>query len=519
MAKPRNYNVKVISGKPNKIAKAEMPVSITDEADNLVSSTQIQKPYDPNLLELYVRESSILPQCIRAYQMNIAGFGYGVQQTQYFKELLSEIPETDEVRRNGLLAQYELQRKQLQVIIQRLSLNYKLKQVFDEIIRDRETYGYMFLECVPDLQGNIREIKVVDANTVTAYSKDEDFFTYNVYINGERLEARKRFRRYRQLVNGRSIFFKEFGDPRIMDYRTGEYRDDVTLEFQANPLYHIKIGYTVYGTPRWEGNIVSTDGSTKAEMLNHSYFTNGRHLPLAIVLENGQLSAQSNAMLTEYSEQISGEAGRHKFLLLEVQPLEQKVDFEDGERSAVRIERLADTLQKDELFQEYLDNARKKIQSSFNLPDVYLAYTTDFNRATAEEARRITEEQVFITERGDLAGHISRILNSYNLPYAEFYFKSPVSDNTELVTETLGRVSSAMTPNQLLREYFQVKGEEYTASEESWADVPGYVYPLIAGGFEGTEILNADTKNMSALNSYLRAVKKSLEESLKNEYP
>ena len=76
-----------------------------------------------------------------------------------------------------------------------------------------------------------------------------------------------------------------------------------------------------------------------------------------------------------------------------------------------------------------------------------------------------------------------------------------------------------MTPNQLLREYFEVKGEEYTASEEPWASVPGYVYPLIAGGFEGTEILNADTTNMNALNSYLRAVKKSLEESLKKDYP
>ena len=34
---------------------------------------------------------------------------------------------------------------------------------------------------------------------------------------------KKKFRKFRQNVAGRTVYFKEFGDPRIMDKRTGKY--------------------------------------------------------------------------------------------------------------------------------------------------------------------------------------------------------------------------------------------------------------------------------------------------------
>lgn len=47
-------------------------------------------------------------------------------------------------------------------------------------------------------------------------------------------------------------------------------------------------------------------------------------------------------------------------------------------------------LQRDGLFINYDDTNRKKVQSHFRLPDIYVGYSKDFNRATAETAMLIT---------------------------------------------------------------------------------------------------------------------------------
>lgn len=93
---------------------------------------------------------------------------------------------------------------------------------------------------------------------------------------------------------------------------------------------------------------------------------------------------------------------------------------------------LASILQKDELFQEYLDNNRKRVQSAFLLPDLYVGYTTDFNRATAQTAQEVTEQQVFQPERTSLAWVINnKLLNCYRFQYVEAYFLAPDISNPD----------------------------------------------------------------------------------------
>ncbi len=55
--------------------------------------------------------------------------------------------------------------------------------------------------------------------------------------------------------------FKEYGDPRKMDMRTGEYVNTLAEKYQANEAIHLKIGSGVYGVPRWIGNIVNLYGA------------------------------------------------------------------------------------------------------------------------------------------------------------------------------------------------------------------------------------------------------------------
>ncbi len=81
--------------------------------------------------------------------------------------------------------------------------------------------------------------------------------------------------------------FKEYGDPRKMDMRTGEYVSTLAEKYQANEAIHLKIGSGVYGVPRWVGNIVNLYGARKAEELNFMYFKQGRHVPARLQLKTG----------------------------------------------------------------------------------------------------------------------------------------------------------------------------------------------------------------------------------------
>ena len=74
-------------------------------------------------------------------------------------------------------------------------------------------------------------------------------------------------------------------------------------------------------------------------------------------------------------------------MVLEVENAEQRTGIDDEKTPTIEVKDLASILQKDELFQEYLDNNRKRVQSAFLLPDLYVGYTTDFNRATAQTAK------------------------------------------------------------------------------------------------------------------------------------
>ena len=154
---------------------------------------------------------------------------------------------------------------------------------------------------------------------------------------------------------------------------------------------------------------------------------------------------------------------------------DDRTDFTDAEQPEVEVKDLASILQKDELFQDYLDNNRRKIQSSFQLPDLYTGYTTDFNRATAMVAMEVTEEQVFQPERQSLAWIINnRLLNAYRFKHVEVFFKSPDISNPDDLFKILTVCNNAggLTPNKAKDIAYKAIGETAEDFPAEWGDVP-----------------------------------------------
>lgn len=412
-------------------------------------------------------QSSILPQCIRAYKNNIAGFGIGVK----YKDDVKESPE--------MAKEYT----RAEEIVECLTFEQDTKEVFEDIIEAREQYGIAYLEVIRDIGGDVVQIEFIrDTPSVEKSRQIGDYVDTTFFYKGRQMTRKKRYRRYRQTVDGETVYFKEFGDPRVMDKRTGDYAGEgetVELDDQANEIMEFAIGTLPYGEVRWVGQILGIDGSRRAEGLNNNYFKNGRHTPLMIMVKGGTLTDESFNKLTEYMNGIKGEAGQHAFIVLETEAVDNQPGFAESDKPDIEIKDLASILQRDELFQEYLENNRRRVQSAFQLPDLYVGYTTDFNRATAQTAMEVTEEQVFQPERKSLAWAINnRLLNGYNFQYVEVYFKEPDLNNPDDIFKIMSAANNAkgVTPNKAKEVLCTMLGDNYEPFEGEWADIPFDVY-------------------------------------------
>jgi len=457
--KNQHIEVRVFAptGSQAPIAKADASVQL-DADEKKYASDWLEPELELDGLGTIVDNSNILPQCIAAYKNNIAGYGIEIKYKNDDQEDTTEA---------------EAEWKALEDIINLLTIEQDTKELFEDAIEARERYGIAYIEVIRDNAGNVTQLEFLKETPSIRMSRQLDPYIEATYYYKEReVKRKKRFRKFKQTIGGTTIYFKEFGDPRVMDLRDGTYSNSVPKQYRANELFVLSIGTDNYGKVRWIGQILGSDGARRAEHLNCNYFINGRHTPIAIAVKNGTLTEKSYAKLQEYIEGIRGAAGQHKFLLLEVEGLDNGFD---GKPAEIEFKDLAGMLQKDELFQEYIENNRQRVQSSFNLPDLYVGYTRDFNRATAQTAMEVTEKQVFQPERASLAWAINnRLLNGYNLKYCEVYFKAPEITNPDDLYKilTIAEKAGGLTPNKAKQIAYEAIGETSDDYEAEWGNIP-----------------------------------------------
>lgn len=469
------------------IEKADTSVQLSEQ-EVYNAGDWITPPNDLRGLRNLVKNSTILPQCIRAYKNNIAGFGIGIRYIEDGEETPEKAAEFSRA----------------QEIIELLNIEQDTKEVFEDIVEARETYGIAYLEVIRNLAGEVVQIDFIkDTPSIRKTKPLAPYIPSVYYHHGQQLERRKRYCKYRQEIGGKTVYFREFGDPRIMDSRDGKYLaegETLDLEDQANEIMEFAIGTEAYGEVRWIGQVLGVDGSRKAESLNNNYFENGRHTPLMIMIKGGTLTDESFEKLQNYMNEIKGAAGQHAFIILETESTDGRADYDQSEKPEIEVKDLANILQKDELFQDYLDNNRRKVQSAFQLPDLYVGYITDFNRATAQTAQEVTAEQVFQPERKSLAWAINnRLLNGYQFKYVEAYFLAPDISNPDDLYKLLTVCNNAggLTPNKAKQILFEAYGEVAEDYEGEWGDMPLVYHKSQSGtGFDLGSLTTSLQKQM-----------------------
>lgn len=432
----------------------------------------LQPPYDPELLIRLPESSDILQQCIDAYKTNICGFG------TYFKYDVDYDNEKDGTKKKELDREWTAYSN----FFKYCNFDESFDEIMQKVIDDREKIGWGCLEVIPDGTGTPAGFEHIPAHKIRICKKDRVMVEIKTTIiddAGKEVEItrKKRFKKFVQLQGTKKVYFKEFGDPRKMNCETGEYADDTSPDKEATSImfFNIYCSYSEYGLPRYMGQLLNIQGNRKAEELNYNYFEEGRHIPLAIVVENGQLTEASISQLKD----SKGSAAQYKYLVLEAEGFEDDTALagDDANKKNVNIkfEKLAEILTEDALFQEYCKNNRSKIRSAFRLHPIYTGESQDYTRATADTARQITEEQVFQPERESLAFMFNNLLKpQLGIKNVTAYFKAPkITDKSEVARALYPYITSgAASPNTLIDALGELLGKDLEQIDEEWANKP-----------------------------------------------
>lgn len=406
----------------------------------------IEPPFDPLVLAMLPEQNTEMGPCVEAMVRNIDGYGHRF------------IPRVEAVDKGDQLAkQIEGERVTLENFFAYASLDDSFVALRSKVRQDIETTGNGYLEVIRGENGKIQSLIHLPSYQMRLGRMEPKHYKAKIPIlelqeGGEvkvvEISTWKRFRTFAQSASHRlrsfvaeSItvrWFKEFGDDRVVDCRTGEVADpSLSEEFRANEVVHFKIysSRSSYGIPRFIGVLLTIFGDRKAEEINYVTFRNNQVPSIAILVSNGQVTDDSIDRIQEFvSTQVQGQDNYSKVLIIEA---ESSTDDEGEESGNVRIdmEPLTKSQIQDALFQEYSKSNQDKVRRAWRLPPILVGATSDYSRSVAETSRRLADEQVFAPERDEFDSWINRrLFPEMGIVYHQYKSNSPnTTDNAELV--------------------------------------------------------------------------------------
>ncbi len=305
--------------------------------------------------------------------------------TAYWEILADELPKTDEkgnVVRNAYGAK----------VHERVGLRYlSALNVLPTERDEKSTKAEMPVICLelPDGDENVEFVRVHKMKPVAIH-----------------------FRRYVQRIGAQEIWFKEIGDPRPLDRKTGRQLTpgevDAGVE-QASEIFPwgLPSDTTAHGRVRWIGNLLTVNGDRAAEEVNYDTLEHDA-IPALLFLVGGQnvrLSEDTRDALSEY-EHLENR-NRARAIVVEAEP------FDSAQQTGpamLDVKPLVSAQMHDAMFSNYQKGNADKIRSSFRQSPVFIGRETTAGKNAVEPARRLTDEQVYKPARDDADETINDIL-------------------------------------------------------------------------------------------------------------
>ncbi|MCP4678726.1 MAG: phage portal protein [Deltaproteobacteria bacterium] len=506
----------------------------------------LEPPYDPEVLCSLMEHSNSLRQNIDAYAVNIDGFGHRFEPAIDFDEedsdsrvaeciylerladeegalpddaVLEPSPEEVAARKKELQHLAKAEWARLDAFFDFCSADCSFVELRRRTRQDLETTGNAFWEVLRNGRGDIARLVYVPSYTVRLMSLDTMpvEITERVRISPVTYEAtttRRRLRRYIQIQDAEEVYFKSFGDRRVVSKKTGlvhetiqELRKADGTDASATEIIHFSVHSprSPYGVPRWIGTLLSVLGSRSAEEVNYYYFENKSVPPLALLVSGGSLSDESIPRIEKFIEEnLKGKKNFHKILILEA---EGGGGSNEANKTKIELKPLTDAQQQDALFQDYDERNVDKVGASFRVPRLLRGESRDFNRAVADAQLRFAEDQVFQPERDNFDFLINRkLLSDMGIRFWKFRSQTPVTRDPERLTamvEKLVRVG-VLTPEEGRVLASDIFNRELRKISDDWVKRP---ITLTLAGIQTQQDLSRQGENNALIDDARNLIK------------
>lgn len=506
-----------------RVADSNVVAGVDDAERVFMGTGAVAPPYDPETLCLLLENSNSLRQNIDAYVTNIDAFGHRfepvidldaddanqrIANAIYIERLklkedprrrdepevraLQTTPTPEEVaaRKREVAELMRMERSRLENFFEYCCVDGSFVTLRRRTRLDIELLGNGYWEVLRNGANEIVQFVYVPGFTVRLLPLDPDLveIDHKVKISDltlDTVKVRSRFRRYVQVFEIETVFFKEFGDPRIMSRKSGRIYASVEDLAAADPndapateILHFRVHNprSAYGVPRWIGNLLAVLGSRQAEEVNFLYFENKSVPPLALLVSGGRLSAQSIPRIEDFIENhIRGKRNFHKILILEAEASGGGSGIEHTGRMKIELRPLTGAQHQDALFQSYDERNIDKVGQSFRLPRMLRGDIRDFNRSTADAALHFAESQVFEPERQEFDFIVNRkLLGEMGIRFWRFVSRSPVNRDPATMADIIRGLANAnvLTPEEGRQLAGEVFNREFKKISAPWVKQP-----------------------------------------------
>lgn len=459
---------------PSKRADTSRQVD-PDHTHGLAASTApITPPYDFNKLISVFEQSNMLAQCVEAYVTNIGLCGFLIVPADEKTPML------------------DAEVQELQSFIDSANSEESLMTVHSKVVGDYEKLGHGYIEVIRDASRRVSLLRHARTAITRVCPKNPEpvAVTYDV-VRGPRtslVTELRTFRIFRQQDGGVITYFKEFGDPRKLNYKTGLFAtkdSPVGRDEEATELLHIRqTSEDAYGTPRWIHQLPSILGSRESEEVNLRYFEDNTVPPMILTVAGGRLTGESFRELKKLlNEQGIGKERQNKVLLIEAVPERESLD--DKGNVTLKVDKLTDARPSDGLFKDYDESNQAKVRSSFRLPPASVGLSQDVTFATANVSQFIAETQIYAPARKLADERLNKLLvnnpRGLGLKTVKLESKTPAITNPEGLIKSLTalNVMGAVTPrtaviaaNKILQIDMPLYPEKGAEGYEEWMDRP-----------------------------------------------
>ena len=358
---------------------SEMEGSANEKDGPYFGGSFVQPRFNPNMWVALVEQNTRLRRCCEVISRNTCGLGA--------KARLHPEAQTATTGRRNLRNDAHRDVEKLQRLIDNPNPVFEpITEVFFKVEFDYHASGNGFLEVVEDQRTSGEEI--VSLLHVPCL---------NVRVHKDR----SKFVRILTHTN-RRIYFRRFGDDapsrKYIDKDTGQFFEEWPAELpesrKGTALIHFKSYCPLddyYGMPTVVPAVNSVVGNKLASTWNINFLHNNAHIPLAVVVENGNLSPDSleqiELFLSREAKGVSN-AGRIMVLQPDMDRLMQSGNLK------IRLEPLKVGVNDDASFLEYKKSNATEIQECFGLSSIMLGLGGAQTRATANAAKQVSVSNV-----------------------------------------------------------------------------------------------------------------------------